>query len=404
MTIVSVCIYNRIDNLKHWLHCWQLCDTQDAKLVIIHNHYNEPGLSESFREACKGIADYIPSDKLGYDIGRLQDVCRNGIELQYDLLLWCCDDTFPMSKDFIQQFKKKHTPGTVVCMQLSPYVRPHIRTTGFMIDKATAEKLVFPVENVTTKDDCYKFEHRHPTKHFLTQVKAIQVAPNETSPLWDVGYHRRVERTKEHTELFGEFLPPEEVEQKETVTIICPIYNEFPAIISCLIMQTNKNWKLWLIHNGPSDGSGETYVNLVNDDRISWQETPTHTGNWGHKTRRDYLQKVQSKYVMITNPDNYYVPSFIEKCLKQFTIKGTTVAVYSEQIIHNYTDWKVMNCRPARGFIDCGSVVMKTKEVQEVGWKNITDHSADWLFFADIIARYGVLKFVPVKGCLFVHN
>jgi hypothetical protein len=189
-------------------------------------------------------------------------------------------------------------------------------------------------------------------------------------------------------------------EQKETVTIICPIYNEYPAIISCLIMQTNQNWKLWLIHNGPCDNPPV----LPDDPRITWMETPTHTGNWGHATRRDYLQKVTSKYVVITNPDNYYAPSFIEKCIKQFSIKGTTVAVYSEQIIHNYTEWSVMNCRPSRGFIDCGSVMMKTKEVQQVGWNNVTEHSADWFFFADIISRYGVQKFVPVKGCLFVHN
>jgi hypothetical protein len=370
--------------------------------VVIHNHYNELGLSESFARACDGIADYIPSDKLGYDIGRFQDVCRGRIKLDYDKMLWCTDDIFPMAKDFVQQFEA--IEAEVVCMQISQYVRQHIRTTGFMITKEAAEKLKFPVDPITTKEDCYKFEHRMSTGTFITQVKAVQVAPDNVSPLWDTGYHRRLDRSKEHDELFDRHPRQDEVEQQEVTTIICPIYNEFPAIISCLIMQTNKNWKLWLIHNGPSDGSGEAYVNLVNDDRISWQETPTHTANWGHKTRQDYLQKVQSKYVMITNPDNYYVPTFIEKCLKAFVIKGTTVAVYSEQIIHNYTDWKVMNCRPARGFIDCGSVMMKASEVKEVGWNNITDHSADWIFFADIIKRYGVQKFMPVKGCLFVHN
>lgn len=404
MTVVAICIYNRIDNLLHWFECWRQCDTVNAKLVVIHNHYNEPGLLESFAAACKDIAEYIPSDKEGYDIGRFQDVCRGRIKLDYSLMLWCCDDTFPMAKDFIRQFENKHTQGTVVAMQISPYVRQHIRTTGFMIDRQTAEGLRFPVDPVTTKQHCYLFEHRDPDNHFLKQVNFVQVAPNETSPLWDVGYHRRIERSKKHIDLFGQYPLPGDVEQKETVTIICPIYNEFPAIISCLIMQTNKNWKLWLIHNGPSDGSGESFVNAVNDDRIEWMETDTYTANWGHQTRRDYLQKVKSKYVLITNPDNYYVPTFIEKCLKQFTIKGTTVGVYPEQIVHNYTDWKVMACRFQRGYIDCGQVVLKTKEAQEVGWNNITDHSADWLFFNDLARKYGSHKFMPIKGCLFIHN
>lgn len=406
-TVVAVVVYNRIENIEHWIHCWNLSDTQDARLVIIHNHYGDEKLKKQFYDCCKkNEIEYVGRKRPGFDIGAFQDVCTGRIDLgEWELLLWCCDDTFPMAKDFLKKFTSKHLPGLVVAMQISPYVRLHLRTTGFMIDKTTAEKLKFPADPVTTKQHCYLFEHRDPKGHFLAQVKAVQVAPNEISPLWDVGYHRRINRSIEHREIFGFFVAPETIEQKEVTTFICPIYKEFPAIISCLIMQTNKNWKLWVIHNGPPEDSFvEAYITLVNDDRISYYETKEHTGNWGHAIRAEYLQKVTSKYVVITNPDNYYVPPFIEKCLNIFTLKGTTIAVYSAQMVHNYTDWKVLQCRLERGFLDCGGVVLKTEHAKAVGWNNITDHSADWFFFEDIVKAYGINRFIPVAGCLYIHN
>lgn len=407
-TVIAIVVYNRLANLQHWLESWELCDKRDSEVVVIHNHDFEDA---RYEELCKKHSVlYIRHANIGFDIGRFQDLCRGrlvGFPEDWERVLWLTDDTVMMCKDFVQKFEQAMKTGVgVVCMEISKYVRPHIRTTGFMISKGTASRLTFPADPIITKQHCYLFEHRHIKNTFLAQVermglKVQQVAPRETSPMFDTGYHRRLPREAEHAAIFGgqEAAP---LPAKDTVTFICPIYKSFPAIISSLIMQTNPNWQLKLIHDGPGNGEAEQYVNLINDDRIEYIETPEHRGLWGHYIRSHYLQLVTTKYVIITNPDNTYQPKFIEKAMAK--LKNGAIAAYSQQIVHSYTDWKVMNCRVERGFLDCGQVLMKTKEVQEVGWNNITDHSSDWFFFNDIARKYGKDKFVPFAGCHFTHN
>ena len=62
-----------------------------------------------------------------------------------------------------------------------------------------------------------------------------------------------------------------------------------------------------------------------------------------------------------------------------------------------------MNCSLNRGYIDCGQVLLKTKEAQSVGW-NSMEHSSDWFFFNDIANKFGKDKFITFSGCHFVHN
>ena len=392
--ILVIVVYNRYDNLKHWLECWSQCDQTDTKLVVIHN---TDKTEYSYQHLCEVYnVTYIERKNIGFDIGAFQDVCRNRLNgfPEWERLLWVTDDTFPMSKNFMKQFNDAMCEGVgVACMQLSPYVRPHIRTTGFMIDRTTAEKLTFQADPILTKMDCYMFEHKDKRNIFLEQVrrmglKSIQVAPNETSPLWDSEYHRRIDRSKEHFNLFNP--------DKGKVTFICPIYKGFPQIISSLQQQTNKNWELWLIHDGPGE------VEIPKDERIKLIITEERRGNWGHSYRAEYLQKVQSEYVVITNSDNYHCPCYIDYLIDGFN--ENTVGVYHAQMIHSYTRWGVIDCKLERGYIDCAGMMLRTKEAQKVGWNNTTYHSADWLFFNDLIKYYGEDKFIKVHGCLLIHN
>ncbi len=401
MNLIVICIYNRIDNIKQWLHCWKQCNTP-GQLVIIHNHYNEPGLRESIESLIPDGVTYVPRETNGYDIGAFQDVCCNrlkGFPTDWDNLLWCTDDTLPMVKDFATPFWTGLKRNKCVAMEVSPYVNKHVRTTGFAVTRAAAEALVFPCDPVTTKEDCYHFEHRSKNTMY-DQIGGVMVAPQVSSPLFDFGYHRRLkQREAEHWKVFGNSKPvviappPEPI--TDTITIICPIYDAYPQIVSSLLCQTYPHWKLWLIHDGPNE------LSLPDDPRITYIKVPRKENDYGHSLRREYLQKVETPYVLITNGDNYYMPTFLDKAVKAM-VNGT-VATYCAQIIHNYTDYKVMNCSLQRGYIDCGQVLLRTEQAKAVGW-NSTEHSADWFFFEAIAKRYGARNFVPFKGALFVHN
>jgi len=40
----------------------------------------------------------------------------------------------------------------------------------------------------------------------------------------------------------------------------------------------------------------------------------------------------------------------------------------------------------------------------EIGWTDVDSHSSDFTYFDQIAKKYGPSNFIPVKGCLLVHN
>lgn len=407
--VVAIIVYNRIQNIERWLHCWRQCEKYGAELVVIDN-----GESAQTKQLCKDII-YIPRKNVGFDIGAFQDICRKRLPgfPEYDYLLWCTDDCLPMSKYFIKPlFDKINCVDVgISCMQIASSMAGeiHVRTTGFMIRKEIAEQIQFPVEPIITKQHCYLFEHRGGKNTFTNQVRAMglsceQVANNATSPLWDTGYWKRLDRIVEHETVFNL-----KKSSGDKVTFICTIYNSYPQIISALICQTHKNWELILIHDGPNEtGIREHHIN--GDTRIKYIETETRVGNWGHSLRQWALNEIRDSrlpdtdYIVISNSDNYYVPVFIEYMLKGFHGKHTAVATYCDSITHSYIAWKVMQSRFERGFIDCGQVMVKKEVACEVGWNDVESHSSDWIYFSDIAERYDSRNFIAVKGNLMVHN
>lgn len=392
--LLVIVVYNRPQNIKQWLHCWAQCE-QDAQLVIIHNDNGD------IYEPVEGVT-FITRPNIGYDIGAFQDVCMGRLPgfPEWDNLLWCTDDTLPMAKDFTRLFWNALKTSAVACMCISPFVRRHIRTTGFAIRKEVASKLWWPANPITTKEDCYQFEHRSETNTFLAQIeraglKAVQVASNETSPLFDSEYTRRIKpRINEHYAAFGK---PEPL-----VVFICPAYNAYPFIIHSLQQQTYKNWKLYLVHDGPNETGLRETVNRINEQRVVYEETAVRSENWGHSIRSEWLQKAEGDYVVITNQDNYHVPVFIEYMVNGFT--HGSVATYCSDMAHSYKAWQIIPCSLRRGYVDCAGVMMRLDKAKKVGWNDVTSHSADWFFFEALIKQYGINSFIKVKGCLLIHN
>lgn len=210
-TIVTIVVYNRYENLKRWLYCWKQCDQADSELIVIHTGDEV----ETFKAICEeNNIQYIHRKNIGFDIGCFQDVCKQrlkGFPNNWDYILWCTDDTLPMSKDFVQRFVEKMKQGVgLSCMQISkskPGGIIHVRTTGFCISKETSKKITFPADPITTKAQCYYFEHRGGKDTLCNQVRnmgldCVQVDAAANSPLWDTGYWKRLNRQSEHSKTF----------------------------------------------------------------------------------------------------------------------------------------------------------------------------------------------------------
>lgn len=426
---ISVCVivYNRIENLQRWLHCWEQCDKTNASLTVIHN-YEKVEDVVIYNNLCKGYADvtYIQRQNIGYDIGAFQDVCLERLykfDNDWDYLLWCTDDTIPMSRDFVQKFLNVTQVGSPV-MHISSEVTDHVRTTGFRISKRVSKSLTFPSDRVTSKQECYHFEHLGGRKTLFHQLRslgeeAFMISNLANSPLWDIGHRKSIKlrRMQEHDKAFYyaeevsaklnvPYYEPKKIGDK--VAVICTIYNAFPDVIGSMLAQTHKNWVLYLVHDGKSDGTIniQGIVDAVNDTRIIYIETPERAGYWGHTIRRDYLQNLRNTdfdFVLITNHDNHHVPSFLQKMITPL-MDGKYFASFCSEMVHSYVDHKVMICRLKRGHVDCAGVVIRKDIACEIGFVHVHEHSADWFYFQDIINKYGDKKFVRVQGCLLVHN
>jgi hypothetical protein len=195
------------------------------------------------------------------------------------------------------------------------------------------------------------------------------------------------------------------------VTFICPIYNTFPLIISSLLLQTYDNWELYLVHDGPNSTGLQDYVNTISDTRIIYKETLKRKGLYGAPIRQLIVQQIKTgvlpptDYIVITNDDNYHVPIYIESYLLELC-KDPSIIIggYCSQMIHNYVNYEVMNCKLERGYLDWATIMFRADVACDVGIKNITEFSSDWFYFYDVFKKYGIKNIVKVSGCLLVHN
>lgn len=218
-TIVAIIVWNRFDNLKLWINCWNQCDKMGVELVVVHNLESD---NSKYSQLCKdnGIT-YVPRPNKGFDIGAFQDVCKERLASfpnEWENLIWITDDCIPMAKNFLEPYLKQFSEGNIPCYEISNVVKPHIRTTGFSVTKDIAKRLVFPKDPMGDREDCYQFEHKSKNA-LLEQIVAFGKKPVmivsdlRQSPLWDSVARGHLNLMGKHAEAF----PPVKIEPPKIV-------------------------------------------------------------------------------------------------------------------------------------------------------------------------------------------
>jgi hypothetical protein len=181
-------------------------------------------------------------------------------------------------------------------------------------------------------------------------------------------------------------------------------------LIDSFIVQTNPNWKLYVIHDGPIPEELNTIIALYkNDTRISFQFTETQTGCYGFPNRDMMIKEIigaDNDFVMSTNDDNYYVPTFVENMIA-LTAQG--VGFIHCNMVHSghwgpgeyqVIDTKIEVCQ-----IDIGSFAVKLPLAKKIG---ITDTTAvaDGIYAEACLAECNAtgLAIAKTERILFVHN
>lgn len=193
------------------------------------------------------------------------------------------------------------------------------------------------------------------------------------------------------------------------IDIIAVTYGQNESLkcfINSIKSQTSDEWRLFIIHDGIN-------IPLKNDltdngylvkDKVVFIEYPERMNDYGHTLRKWGLDNlVNSDYTLITNCDNYYVPTMIEEVNKRSEdfIYFDCIHSHKTPNNHNKTDYGHLSSKLSRGWIDMGSVVVKTDIAKKTGF-NSTSFHADWEYFDKILSKSP--STFKINKILFVHN
>lgn len=187
-------------------------------------------------------------------------------------------------------------------------------------------------------------------------------------------------------------------------------YEPLEILIRSFLIQTNPNWVLHIIHDGPSpqrilDIIGIFIDGARKDERIHFYESKERYEKYGHPNRRSMLQEIQADqkdFILMTNDDNYYICRFVEFFLKE--VRPNTGMVYCNTL-HSLTEYVIHNSTIGQGGIDMGAFIVRADVAKETGF-NHDDAQADGFYAGECLARCqrkGLIA-VKIEKALFVHN
>jgi hypothetical protein len=190
--------------------------------------------------------------------------------------------------------------------------------------------------------------------------------------------------------------------------IICVAYErpvQLVNLIGCFIVQTNPNWELYIIYDGEVPESILKAKAVHQDKRVFFTNSPERNGNWGHPNRRDALDSLPGEdvdYVLITNDDNYYVPTFVDQMLRNC---NQSIGMVYCDTIHSYAHHNLTQSVPVEGGIDMGAFIVKYNIAKKVKFKH-DSFTADGLYCEECRrdCAMGGYNIIQVPRPIFVHN
>ena len=191
------------------------------------------------------------------------------------------------------------------------------------------------------------------------------------------------------------------------IEFIIPTYNrpnQLLTVIGSILSQTNSNWKIHVVADAIYPG----YENVKNffllNENIKFSELSGPHNDWGHTPRNHGLEQIakNSKAVVFTGADNYYLPTFAEELFYPIATDKKIVATYCN-LLHNKKSWNELDAKLEFTKIDCGCFMIITEIAKEfkygtrVSWE-------DWVFIEKVIKKYGSDNILKIPRMLYVHN
>ncbi len=196
-----------------------------------------------------------------------------------------------------------------------------------------------------------------------------------------------------------------------TIEIIAVTYQQpgpLRVLVQSFLNQTAANWKLTVIHDGPSTEFDAMMEAYAADPRVKFWSTATRHNDWGHSLRDEGIKRATGDYLLQTNGDNYYVPRFVEFVNAKIEAHDPDVVIFN--MVHSHDRPGGMPLPAYSAFttefrsarLDIGAAVVRTSIAKAVGFTG-RKADADQAYFAAIHDK-GPPVVAKIERILFVHN
>ena len=196
----------------------------------------------------------------------------------------------------------------------------------------------------------------------------------------------------------------------KTLAIIVATYAQgeafLPGLVYGLVSQTCKDFRAYIIHDGPSvDSTGEFMEDIVRryPDNFVYIETERRIDCWGHNCRQVGLDLCQEEYITFTNGDNIYCKDYAAK-ICTCVASNPEVSVITNGIAHNYFDYYYF---PGESFALCQTdflnFVVRSDMAKQVPFR-IQEFAADGHYIEDFKRKFPSLAKVHIPGILGTHQ
>jgi hypothetical protein len=194
------------------------------------------------------------------------------------------------------------------------------------------------------------------------------------------------------------------IKKLEIVVVSYRRPSELLTLVNCFASQTSQDFLMRVYHDGP-DAEMEALLNslkLQYPDMFDFEISSRRFNDYGHSLRGHGISKAKSDYLLITNDDNYYVPTFVSEMITALESDHSDM-VYCN-MLHSHTFYKAtFRTYLKKGAIDVGAIVVRTELAKKVGWQDKT-FSGDGTYCEQLLQSKKDIKVRKIRKTLFVHN
>ena len=190
--------------------------------------------------------------------------------------------------------------------------------------------------------------------------------------------------------------------------IIATVYNRVDPIQRLIYdfrCQTNPNWTLHVIQDGPEFKDTQKFVKSLKDPRVTFITTRKVNGHFGFPNRDMMIKKIKGEpgdFVLHTNDDNQYVPVFVDMFLRNCNEKTGFIFCNT---LHSYFHYEILYTRIKVCYIDMGSFIVRLDVARAIGFSQVSE-VADGIYAEECAAecRKRGLDIKVINKALFIHN